>query len=293
MVRRRPGAVAALAALALGMLAAGSSSIDRSTSGPAVSMASAAPAAARDLVLTAAATQYHDYVVAEVAALQSTTRAFTDAVRAGHIARAKALYAPARMHYEDIESVVESLGDLDDDIDARVDGVSDPAKWTGFHRIEKALWADGSLAGMTPYANELDLDIFALKARVAGVTFEPADLADRACDLVAAISTTTISGAEDRYSHTDLSDLAATIGGARAVFELLKPALDARDPGLVQQIETRFVAVTTWLDRHRQGAGYVDWSTVPQPQLRSLSDAVDALAEPLSQVAATIVRATP
>jgi iron uptake system component EfeO len=293
MARPRPGAVAGLAAVvSLGIFAAGCADVEHDPPSSPATAAGAAQAAAKDPALTAAVTRYHDYVVAEVAALQTTTRSFTDAVRAGDIAQAKALYVPARMHYEDIESVVESLGDFDDDIDARADDVSDPAKWIGFHRIEKALWADGSLAGMAPFANELDLDIFALKARVAGVTFEPVDVATRAGDLLADISTTKITGEEDRYSHTDLWDIAANIAGAREAFELLKPALVARDPGLVGQLEVRFADVTTRLDRYRQGSGYVDWSSAPELELRALSDAVDALAEPLSQVGAALVSKT-
>jgi iron uptake system component EfeO len=43
------------------------------------------------------------------------------------------------------------------------------------------------------------------------------------------------------------------------------------------------------LEKYRQGAGYVDYSTVAQPQRRALADAVNALAEPLSQVAAKVL----
>jgi iron uptake system component EfeO len=292
MARSRPGTVAALAAaLVPAILVAGCSQPDHDPS--PVSTASAAPTVVAHPALATAAAGYHDYVVAEVAALQTTTKSFTDAVRAGDIAKAKALYGPARTHYETIESVVESLGEFDDFIDARIDDAADPAKWIGFHRIEKALWADGSLAGMAPFANELDLDIFALKARVANASFEPVDLATSAGDLLASVSTTKITGEEERYSHTDLWDIAANIAGARAAFELLKPALEARDAGLVGQVEVRFADVSSWLDRYRQGSGYVDWSTVPRSELRTLSDAVDALAEPLSQVGATLPRATP
>src|SRR5262249_58018009 len=40
--------------------------------------------------------------------------------------------------------------------DARVNDVDDPAGWTGFHRLEKALWDDRSLVGMAPIADKLD-----------------------------------------------------------------------------------------------------------------------------------------
>jgi iron uptake system component EfeO len=284
MPRPRPRAFAGLVAVvALGILAGDRGRIDHETARPAASVVRAA-----DPLLAAASTRYRDYVIAEVAALQTTTRSFTDAVRANDVAQAKARYIPARTHYAHIASAVESLGEFGDDIDPGAGDVADPARWIGFHRIEKALWADGSLAGMAPYANELDLDVFALKARTARSAFTPAEVATQACDLLTEISTTTVAGEKERYSHTDLWDVAAGMAGANEAFAALRPALAVRDPVLVTQIEARFADVAAWLDRYRQGAGYVDWTAVPQPQLRALSVAVDALAEPMSQMAATL-----
>jgi iron uptake system component EfeO len=249
----------------------------------------AAPTAAADTSLTDATSKYHDYVVTEVDTLTTTTKAFTDAVRAGDIAKAKTLFAPARVHYEDIEPVAESFGDLDPDIDARIDDVPDPTKWTGFHRIEKALWTDNSLAGMTPMADKLDADVATLKSKVATNTYQPAELANGASDLLTEVSTTKVTGEEDRYSHTDLWDFAANIAGAREAFELLKPALAVKDPDLAQQLDARFTDVTAGLAKFQQGDGYVDYSTVAEPDRRKLADAVNALAEPLSKVAGKVV----
>ncbi|HEX4248528.1 MAG TPA: imelysin family protein, partial [Pseudonocardia sp.] len=101
-----------------------------------------APAAPADTSLAVATQGYHDYIVSEVDQLVPATKTFTDAVRAGDTAKAKASFAPARIHYEAVEPVAESFGDLDPNIDARINDVKDPTQWTGFHRIEKALWAD-------------------------------------------------------------------------------------------------------------------------------------------------------
>ncbi|MBV9058952.1 MAG: iron uptake system protein EfeO [Pseudonocardiales bacterium] len=238
----------------------------------------------------AAATQgYHDYVVAEVDQLVTSTKQFTDAVRAGDMDKAKQLYPGARVHYESIEPVAESFGDLDPQIDARIDDVDNPADWTGFHRIEKALWQDKTLNGMGPLADKLDADIATLKSKVATETYQPAQLGNGAGELLNEVSTTKITGEEDRYSHTDLWDLAANVDGARKCFELLKPALAAKDPALVQQLETRFADVTDRLSKYRQGDGYVDYSTVAQDQRRELANAVNALAEPMSHVAGRVV----
>jgi iron uptake system component EfeO len=256
-----------------------------------VTGAAAPPTAAADTSLIQATQQYRDYVVSEVAALVPATKAFDDAVRAGDIPEAKSLFAPARTHYESIEPVAESFGDLDPDIDARANDVADPARWTGFHRIEKALWADNSLSGMTPVADKLDADVDTLKDKVADATYQPAQLANGASELLDEVSTSKVTGEEDRYSHTDLWDFAANIAGARKAFELLQPSLAAEDPQLAQQLEARFTDVTSGLAKYQHGDGYVDYSTVPPDQRRQLADAVNALAEPLSQVAGKVVLA--
>jgi iron uptake system component EfeO len=238
----------------------------------------------------AAATQgYHDYVVSEADQLATTTKQFTDAVRAGNVDAAKQAYPLARVHYERIEPVAESFGDLDPSIDARIDGVPNPADWTGFHRIEKALWQDKTLDGMNPIADKLDADLATLKAKVAAESFQAAQLANGAGELLNEVSTTKVTGEEERYSHTDLWDFAANVDGARKAFELLKPTVTAKDADLAQQVDARFADVADKLSKYRQGDGYVDYSTVPDDQRRVLANSVNALAEPMSKVAAVVV----
>jgi iron uptake system component EfeO len=199
------------------------------------------------------------------------------------------MYPRARVHYESIEPVAESFVDLDASIDARVNDVADPAAWTGFHRIEKAMWQDKTLTGMGPMADKLDADVATLKSKVAGETYQAAQLANGAGDLLNEVSTTKVTGEEDRYSHTDLWDLAANVDGARKCFELLKPAMAAKDPDLAQRLEARFTDMAAGLSKYRQGEGYVDYSTVGADQRRALANSINALAEPLSKVAGLVV----
>jgi iron uptake system component EfeO len=256
----------------------------------AVTGGSGQPGTAPGNTTLAAVTQsYHDYVVTEVDQLATATKQFTDAVRAGDMEKAKQAFPMARLHYETIEPVAESFGDLDPSIDARLDDVDNPAGWTGFHRIEKSMWQDKTLDGMSPIADKLDADLVTLKSKVAGETYQTAQLANGAVELLNEVSTKKVTGEEDRYSHTDLWDFAANVDGARKCFELLKPALAAKDPDLAQRLEARFGEVTDKLATYRQGEGYVDYSTVPQDQRRELADAVNALAEPLSRVAGLVV----
>lgn len=228
---------------------------------------------------------YKQYVIDEVAKLVPATKKFTDAVRAGDIAKAKSLYAPARYYYEEVEPVAESFGDLDPDVDARIDDVEDASKWTGFHRIEKALWADKSAKGLTPIANKLDADVMKLRDLVANATYQPAQLANGATELLNEVGSSKITGEEDRYSHTDMSDFRANIDGAKKAFDLLSPALQKVDPQLATTVVTRFEELDRAIAPY---PNTIDYSTVNDTARKVLTQSVDALAEPLSQVAAKV-----
>jgi len=225
--------------------------------------------------------RYRDAVVAEAAALQGATRTLTDAVRAGDVAAAKAAYLPAHRHYVALEPLAEEL-------DTRIDGRTDTGRdtWTGFHRIEKALWADGSLAGMTGYANALDLDVMALRGIVSRAAFGPLDVAKTANDQLTACTVTMVTGEEERFAHSDLDDLATAVGAAFGAYAALRPAVT--DPGLATTIDARFAAVGRTLAPYWRGDGYVDYTTVPEPGRRRLAEALDALAEPLSHLAVAV-----
>ena len=85
---------------------------------------------------------YKVYVQGEAKELVAKTKAFTDAVKAGDIEKAKSQFAAARTHYERIEPIAELFNELDPAIDAREDDFKDKtedAAFTGFHRIEHAL----------------------------------------------------------------------------------------------------------------------------------------------------------
>ena len=247
-----------------------------------------------DASLASATAGYKQYAISEVAALVPATKQFTDAVRANDVAGAQKAYAPARYHYEQIEPVAESFGDLDPAIDQRIADVEPGAEWTGFHRIEQALWVNRTTAGMAPIADKLDADVAKLQSLVGTAEYQPAQLANGASELLTEVSTSKVTGEEDAYSHTDLSDFDANIAGAQKAFELLEPSLQVKDPALATQLQARFTGITDELQPFRTGEAapgvpsYVDYSTVNDAQRRVLADRVNALAEPLSQVSGKV-----
>jgi iron uptake system component EfeO len=238
-----------------------------------------------------AVTAYKTYVAQETAQLVVATTAFENAVKAGDIEQAKQLYPTARQHYEAVEPIAESFGDLDPEIDAREGDVPD-AQFGGFHRIEKALWQDGTTEGMAPVAQKLEKDVTELKEKVETVKLEPATIANGAVELLNEVSTSKITGEEERYSHLDLVDFQANVDGAKAAFDAVKPLLAAKDASTANEITERFADVNTALAAYKNGSGQYDFVLYTQltpDDTKKLSAAVDALAEPLSQVAKQVV----
>lgn len=180
---------------------------------PLASFAATAP-----LDLVGPVSDYKIYVTEEIGELVTQTQAFTDAINKGDLATAKKLYAPTRVHYESIEPIAELFSDLDASIDSRVDdhekGVT-AEDFTGFHRIEYALFSQNSTQGLQALTAKLNADVNDLKTRVDGLTFPPEKVVGGAAALLEEVAATKISGEEDRYSHTDLYDFQGNIDGAK------------------------------------------------------------------------------
>ena len=245
--------------------------------GGSAAPASRAPALAA--ALDQATTGYRQYVIGEVDKLVPATKRFTDAVRAGNIDEAKPLYASARYFYEEVEPVAESFGDLDPQIDARADDVDDPGQWKGFHRIEKALWQDKSLAGMRPIADKLDADVATLRGLVAKASYQPAQLANGATELLNEVGASKVTGEEDRYSHTDLSDFQANVDGAEKIVDLLHPLIGKEDAALTAKIDGNFKTVDTVLAKYKTDDGFQNYDKLSQQDRLALQGPITELAE--------------
>lgn len=235
-----------------------------------------------------AVAQYRGYLEHNTDELVEQTEPFVAAVIAGNVAKAKALYAAARIPYERIEPVAESFGDLDPRIDARANDIP-PNEFGGFHRIEKALWAEGTAQGMAPVAEQLLADVEELEQKVKHVNLQAAQIANGANELLGEVSASKITGEEERYSHIDLVDFAANVEGAEAAFEAVEPLLSKQDPKLAKEIEASFEDVYAALKPNRRGNGFVSYTELTKADTRKLAQEIDALAEELSQVPAQIV----
>ncbi|MFF9426928.1 iron uptake system protein EfeO [Streptomyces sp. NPDC004290] len=257
-----------------------------------------AAVAKRSPEMDAAVAAYRQYVQAQADATLPKVKVFTDAVRAGDVEAAKKAYAESRIGWERTEPVAESFGDIDPKVDVREDGLEDgqdPAKdWTGWHRLEKALWQDKKIgAREKELAGLLDKDLADWVKRVGKAEITPTSMANGAKELLDEVASGKVTGEEERYSHTDLVDFKANVEGAQKSFELLKPVARKNDPKLVTELDKQFAALNTLLDQYRDDkTGYVftSYDKVGKEQRKELSDGVNALAEPLSKLAAAVVK---
>ncbi len=249
-----------------------------------------AAALSTDGLLGQAGKDYAQYVQTQVNGLVTKTGEFVAAIKAGDVAKAKALYPVARTYYERIEPVAESFGDLDRQLDAREGDLEPGTEWTGYHKLEQDLWVKGEVSGSGAVADKLNADVAKLRTLVASATFKPLELANGAKELLDEVATSKVTGEEERYSHTDLWDFQANVDGSKAAVAALRPALDKRAPDLGTTLDTQFAAVQAELDKYRTGDAFRPYTALSADQVKALSDAINGLAEPISRVAATIAQ---
>jgi iron uptake system component EfeO len=235
---------------------------------------------------------YRDYLQQNADELVATTEPFVAAVVAGNLAEAKGLYAAPRIPYERIEPVADTFGNLDPKIDARENDVA-AGEFEGFHRIEKALWAEGTTKGMAPVAEQLLADVEELAQKVKTVELQAVQIANGANELLAEVSASKITGEEERYSHIDLVDFEANVEGSETAFEAVKPLLDETDPDLAGEIEADFKAVFNSLEPYRTEDGFVSYTDLTKADTKKLAVAIDTLAEKSSLVPAAIASSEP
>ena len=245
--------------------------------------------AAADPQLVQGSQQYVTWVKAEADALLTGTEAFAAAVKAKDVAKAKTLYPGTRMHWERIEPVAESFGDLDPKMDARENDVEPGTPWTGWHKLEQELWVSGLQADAPKLADGLVADTRDLVARVATLELTADRVTNGSKELLDEVATGKVTGEEERYSHTDLWDFAANVEGAEKGFEVVKPVAQQKDAALVAELEEQFAAIEAGLAQYKVGDGYKLYTELSQDQIRALAAQVEALSEPLSKLTATIL----
>jgi iron uptake system EfeUOB component EfeO/EfeM len=231
---------------------------------------------------------YKTYLLDQADQLVASAQTFADAIAAGDLAQAQALYVSTRHYYERIAPVARSFGTLESRLNARERDLPDD-QWTGFHRLEKALWVDGATSGQEGLARQLVADLRELRADLEVHALLPTDVLDLSVALLDQALTTKLNGQEDRYARTDLADLSSNVAGSRAAFTVFAPFLQRTNPALLAEITDRYDRFENIANTLREPDGaYLLYPALTPGQLHQLSDAMIAIGEPLSRVASQL-----
>ncbi len=229
--------------------------------------------------------EYKTWVEGEVAQLLTDTEKFVNLLNAGKTEDAKKMYPVIRMHYERVEPIAESFGELDPRIDSREADLKPGETWTGYHKIEKILWTQNTTKGTEALGKQLLDDLKELRAKIPTADVTGDLMVQGSVDLLNEVSTRKITGEEEIFSGTDLYDFKANIEGAQKIFDILKPKIQAKDPALVTTLTTQFTAVNELLDKYKVGdKDYKSYKQLTQDDTKTLAEAVNKLGEPLAQM---------
>lgn len=248
-----------------------------------------------------AQTQYAAYTKDQIDQLVTATESFAEAYKSGDDDAAREQYAPARLHFERVEPVAESFGDLDPALDAREADLEEGQEWTGWHRIEKDLWQptaeenDGKKytpltdAERAEVADKLVEDTKSLQEKSRDLALTVDQIGNGAKGLLDEVAASKVTGEEEIWSHTDLSDFQGNIDGAKVAYDVLKPIAEKKDAELTKDLDKKFADVQQLLDQHSTDGTFVSYEELSEDQVRELSDAIDSLSEPLSKLTGTVV----
>jgi iron uptake system component EfeO len=234
--------------------------------------------------------EYKVFLTLKAKAFVKAAGALADAVKAGDVDAAKALYPAARAAYAEIEPEAARFADLHNSIDGLADYLekreADPA-FTGLHRIEFALFSQNSTDDLAPIADKLVADAASLQQRLQDAKTQPADLADNAQRLATAVAAAIAAG-EDHYANTDLAAFAANLDSMRKIASLLGPVAPSGSKDLVAGLDADVAALAAKFDALKQGDAYASYADVSADARKDLAAGFTAIAGKLGALNAAL-----
>lgn len=235
--------------------------------------------------------EYRVYLSVQSSALIKAVNALQEAIAAGDLNAAQAAYLPARADYQRIAPAAQRLAELDNSINARADYYEkreqDPG-FSGFHRIEYALFEQHSVEGLTPMVQRLQTDVTTLKQQLLAQTIAPQQLTAVVARNMHSLAEIRSNGEEERYSHSDLNGFVANLDGTRKVIDLLRPLLAKSANTLLTQIDAAAAALDTELDGLATDSGMRPYDQVTAGQRKLIAEKAKALADALEQIDAAL-----
>ncbi|NWC92452.1 MULTISPECIES: iron uptake system protein EfeO [unclassified Pseudomonas] len=232
--------------------------------------------------------EFRVYLSSQGGALVKAVTALEQAIEAGDLSQAQALYVPAREAYQRLAPASQRLAELDNGINARADYFEkreqDP-DFSGFHRLEYGLFQQRNLDGLAPIAQRLVTDVTRLKQELLAQSLPPEQLVSIVVrNLNTLADVRAASGEEERYSHIDLNGFAANLDAARKVVDLMRPLLTKSAAPLLPGIDSAISAFDAELNGFKVDGRYATYDSVTADQRKQIADKAKALAVALDGI---------
>ncbi len=176
---------------------------------------------------------YERYVRSRLPALLHDVTALREAVDAGDRRAAETAWLSGHSGYERLGAAYGAFGKLDAAINGLPNGLSkglhDPG-WSGFHRIEYALWSAAPLTAARAPAAALVTAVKALQRTMQTAQIDPAELAIRAHEISENALQFELTAKSDFGSHSNLATVAANLEGTATVLNAVRSLLLPRYP---------------------------------------------------------------
>jgi high-affinity iron transporter len=236
----------------------------------------------------ASVTAYRTDVSAGLATLSTATDHLRQLADAGLLPQARGAWLVAHLDYERLGAAYDTFGAFNDEIDGRPNGlplgVDDPG-WTGFLRLEYALWHDQTASTVATVADVLDSDVNGLVAAFPDQTIAPNDLSLRTHEILENTLQFQLTGESDEGSHTNLATALANVEGTQMTLGTIAPLLSSRNPALLASATADLRGLVSLLDGYRHPDG--SWTPVQslnQSQREQLDGSIGSFLETVSPI---------
>ena len=232
---------------------------------------------------------YRRHVRAALARMLVDVGSLQAAVARDDLPGARAAWLRAVAEYESIGAAYGAFGTLDRAIEGLADGLPGGVRsprFTGLHRIERALWEQRSTAAARVPAARLARDVGRLRRRLATLEIDPLEYSLRAHEILEDSLHLELTGRASRWSGAALVALRANVRGTQVVLATLRPLILRRDPDRrLPQADRALRRLARALDRMATGDGRLPrWRSLPQRDAERVSALTAGAAEQLAYI---------
>jgi iron uptake system EfeUOB component EfeO/EfeM len=224
---------------------------------------------------------YQVYLSRRSNELAAATATLSERVAAGDVEGAKAAWLAARQPWRQLAPVTGRIADLVNSMDPLAEYLAqreaDPA-FIGFHRIEYALWSEGTTEGLAPVAAELATAAATVKDRVKQAKPGPADLAGNAASLAARVADQA-AASQTPYSHSDLAEYSADLDGITKSAIVVEPLVREANPATADALTSALDAARATLDGLKLDGAFPSYDTVDDAGRKKISEAFARVAD--------------